>query len=390
MKLLDRYFFHQLLICLIFCLLTFVFFYVMIDLFGRLDEIIESKIPLETIANYYLSLIPLIFVRMCPLAILLATMYVLNNLSRNNEIIAAVSGGIHPNRILVPFLITGILLSAISMAVSELNVPKTAQKAYHIKQTLIKGRKEQYLWSNRIFYGCHNRRFYVKLLNSKKNTLSGIMITEYDENGFERSKFDANTARWDNGKWKFYNAALRTFDSPGREKSTILADEVRADEKGWIFLNGTLFTNRGAKTFNRMCIKLPVIEEIPEDFTKKQLRPEEMSFKELKCHIERLQKIGFNPQEEIVNLHNKMSLPLASFVVILIGIPFAIRQRRGGILVGFGNALAICLVYYLLQTTGNVLGENLIPAVLGAWFANAIFGVIGIINLARTPYLIHR
>ena len=109
MKLLDRYFFRQLLICLIFCLLTFVFFYVMIDLFGRLDEIIESKIPLETIANYYLSLIPLIFVRMCPLAILLATMYVLNNLSRNNEIIAAVSGGIHPNRILVPFLIAIIL-----------------------------------------------------------------------------------------------------------------------------------------------------------------------------------------------------------------------------------------------------------------------------------------
>jgi lipopolysaccharide export LptBFGC system permease protein LptF len=43
MKILDRYFIHQFIMCLFWCLLIFVFFYVMIDFFGRLDEIIEGK-----------------------------------------------------------------------------------------------------------------------------------------------------------------------------------------------------------------------------------------------------------------------------------------------------------------------------------------------------------
>ena len=96
MRTLDRYLLRFFLTSLLWCILVFVSFYVIIDLFGRLDEIIERKTPLEIVINYYLSLIPLVFVRMCPLAVLLSTMYTLANFSKNNELTAAVAGGIHP------------------------------------------------------------------------------------------------------------------------------------------------------------------------------------------------------------------------------------------------------------------------------------------------------
>ncbi len=387
MRTLDRYFLRSFFTSLLWCILTFVSFYVIIDLFGRLDEIIERKTPVEIVINYYLSLIPLVFVRMCPLAILLSTMYTLANFSKNNELTAAAAGGIHPHRLLVPFILSGFILSLTSMAVNERNVPDAARNAYRIKEIKIKGKKEQHLWRDRIFYGSGNRKFYVKLLDTKKNLLSNIEITEYSKNGLELSKFHANRGKWVNGEWIFYNATLREFDSNGKVELTTYADEVKVDEKGWIFLKGALSTREGKKFFERRTAELSRIEEIPEDFTKKQLRPEEMHFQELSEYIKRLQKMGFNPQAELVSLHNKISLPFANLVVILIGIPFAIRQRRGGILIGFGNALAICLIYYLLQAVGNVLGESFMPAILGAWFANAIFAAYGIINLSQVPCL---
>ncbi len=397
MRILDKYILRFFFASLLWCILAFVSFYIIIDLFGRLNIIMERKTPLEIVINYYLSLIPLVFVQMCPLAALLSTMHTLANFSKNNELTAAVAGGIHPHRILVPFILSAFILSLISMVVNEKNVPDAARNAYRIKEIRIKGIKEQYLWRDRIFYGSANRKFYVKLLDAKKNFLERIEITEYSQNGVELSKFHANTGRWirvesNTGKrvkseWLFYNATLREFDSGGRVKLTIQADEVKVDERGWVFLKGNVSTSEGKKFFQTTTHKLPKIEEIPEDFTKKQLRAQEMNFQELSGYIKRLQKMGFNPQSELVSLHNKISLPFANLVVILIGIPFAVRQRRGGILVGFGNALAICLIYYLLQSVGSVLGESFIPAILGAWFANVIFTVYGIINLRRVPYL---
>lgn len=387
MKILDKYLLRLFLISFIWCVFAFVSFYIIIDLFGRLDEIMERKTAIEIVINYYLSLIPLVFVRMCPLAVLLSTMYTLANFAKNNELTAASAGGIHPHRILLPFILSGFILSFISMAVNEKNVPEAARNAHLIKETKIKGRQQQYLWRDRIFYGSGNRRFYVKLLDTKTNFLSNIEITEYSENGLELSKFHANKGRWVNNEWIFYNATLREFGSQNIVKSTIHADEVKVNKSGWTFSRGSLSTKDEKEDFQKMSPRLPGIEEIPEDFTKKQLRPEEMNFSELREHIKRLQKMGFNPQAELVNLHNKSSLPFANLVVILIGIPFAIRQRKSGILVGFANALAICLIYYLLQAVGNVLGENLIPAILGAWFANTIFAVYGIIGLFQVPHL---
>ena len=159
MRILDKYILRSFLTSLLWCILAFVSFYIIIDLFGRLNIIIERKTPLEIVINYYLNLIPLVFVKMCPLAALLSTMYTLANFSRTNELTAAVAGGIHPHRILVPFIFSGFILSLITMVVNEKNVPDAARNAHHIKEIKIKGKREQYLWRDRIFYGSGNRKF---------------------------------------------------------------------------------------------------------------------------------------------------------------------------------------------------------------------------------------
>ncbi len=391
MKILDRYLLHQFIISFIWCSAAFVSFYIIIDFFGRLDQIIQGKVSLHTITSYYLSLTPLVFVRMSPIAALLSTMYSLSNLSRYHELTAAISGGVHPWRLLTPFLLAGLTLSLLSMTINEFQVPEAARKAYQIKQRKIRRQRDEHIWRDRIFYGSENRKFYVKLLDVRKNTVSRIEITKYAKTGMELSKFQANTGKWNGSEWLFYNATLREFGSTGRVQSILRADKVRVNENNWTFLRGNLtkYESGGEikKDFDKIIPKLSGISEIPEDFTEKQRKPEEMNFHELSEYITRLRKIGFNPQAELVALHSKISFPFANLLVMLIGIPFAMKRRSGGFLVGFGNALGICLIYYLLMSAGNVLGENFVLPVIGAWFANAVFTVTGIISLLRVPYL---
>ena len=384
MRILDRYLMRFFLVSLIWCILAFVSFYIIIDLFGRLDAIIQNKTSVEVITSYYLSLIPLVFVRMCPLAVLLSTMYTLAGFSKNNEMTAAAAGGVHPRRILLPFILSGLVLSLVSMAVNEKNVPDSARKACRIKETKIKGNKEQHVWRNRIFYGSDNRKFYVKLIDTEKDSFSRIEITGYGKDGLELWKFHASKGKWVNGEWLFHDATLREFDSRGRVQSSVYAGEVKVNKAGWTFFKRGLSADDEVEA---VVPRLAGIEETPGDFTRAQLKAEEMSSRELNRYIERLRGMGFNPKKELVSLHNKISLPFANLVVMLIGIPFAIRQRRGGVLIGFGNALAICLVYYLLQSIGSVLGESFLPPVVGAWFANGIFGVTGILGLLNVPHL---
>ena len=391
MKILDRYLLYQFIISFIWCSVAFVSFYIIIDFFGRLDEVIEGKVSLQTITSYYLNLTPLVFVRISPIATLLSIMYSLSNLSRYRELTAAISGGVHPWRLLTPFLLAGLTLSLISMTINEFQVPEAARKAYQIKQYKIRRQRDKHIWRDRIFYGSENRKFYVKLLNARKNIVSGIEITKYAKNGLELSKFQANTGKWNGSEWLFYNATLREFGPTGRVKSILRADKAKVNENNWTFWRGniTRYETGGEikRSFEKIIPQLSGVSEIPEDFTEKQRKPEEMNFHELSEYITRLRKIGFNPQAELVALHSKISFPFANLLVMLIGIPFAMKRRSGGFLVGFGNALGICLIYYLLMSVGSVLGENFVPPVIGAWLANAIFTVTGIISLLRVPYL---
>jgi lipopolysaccharide export LptBFGC system permease protein LptF len=81
-----------------------------------------------------------------------------------------------------------------------------------------------------------------------------------------------------------------------------------------------------------------------------------------------------------------LAQPFACFVFTLVAVPFGIRSVRGGgsTSIGFGLALLIIFIYYIVLTIFSYVGEALVPiAALVAWMPNIIFTAIGLRRLQK-------
>ncbi len=390
MKIIERYFAGQFTASFLWTITAFVFFYLVFDLFSRLNLIIDGTIPPGSVLDYYISMVPLIFVRICPIAVLLATMYTFSNMAKNSELIAAVGCGKHPYSIFSVFLFLGLLISLASIAVNENNVPEAARRAHSIRFSDMEEETRQ-IWKNRVIYGSANRRFFIKRLDTSENAFTNFEITKFSGSGEEILKFQAGGGKHENGAWFFENIILRRFFEDGRIDTTIHAESAAADRDGWRIRNGSLIIpDTAVRLFEDYDPEMEGIPETPEDFTVYRLRFDEMDYAELSEYVARLRQAGFDPRQEIIALHSKLSLPFASLVLMLIGISFAVKQKKGGVLIGFGAALGMSLAYYVAMSLGSLLGEFLIHPAAGAWLANVIFFIPGFYFLLKAKYISYK
>ncbi|MFW5856118.1 MAG: LptF/LptG family permease, partial [Bacillota bacterium] len=112
---------------------------------------------------------------------------------------------------------------------------------------------------------------------------------------------------------------------------------------------------------------------------------DDMSMRELREHIRILSEQGENPQEEWVEWHQRLSIPFASFIFVLLAAPLGIKPRRSsGSAVGMGLSILVIFIYYIILIIGSALGgSGTIPPWLGAWLQNIIFLILGTILLFR-------
>jgi lipopolysaccharide export system permease protein len=89
-------------------------------------------------------------------------------------------------------------------------------------------------------------------------------------------------------------------------------------------------------------------------------------------------------REFAMELHKKFAIPFSCLVFGILGLPLGIGQHRSGKSRGFTIGLVVVTIYYVLQLTGDALGENgTVPPVVGTWAPNVILGIIGIYLLIR-------
>ncbi len=86
----------------------------------------------------------------------------------------------------------------------------------------------------------------------------------------------------------------------------------------------------------------------------------------------------------LIELHKRLSYPVACLVLMLVGVPLGLSSRRGGKSTGFVITVALVFVYYFFSSIGVALAkQGKIPAGLGVWAANIVFTVVGILLLRQ-------
>src|ERR1019366_8702497 len=135
--------------------------FILIDMFGNLQDFIEKSVGLNVIAQYYISFLPSIVVQTSTMACLISVLFTYSSLNAHNEIIAIRASGMNFWQITRPALVFAIFVSALVFLVNEKFVPQSSMVNQEIRDTQIKvptylKGKGKPVINNLTFYGLKN------------------------------------------------------------------------------------------------------------------------------------------------------------------------------------------------------------------------------------------
>jgi lipopolysaccharide export system permease protein len=359
MKLLDRYIIKQVLLTALFSLVAVTVIFVVIDAMEKLDNFIDRQATTEVVARYYLYFIPEIIKLITPVAMLLASLFVTARLSTQNELTAMKSCGISLYRLMAPYIIVALVVTAGSIYFNGWVVPD----ANRAKLTI----ERHYLGTGG---GMNATSTDLYILDSPTRIIS---LGFYD---------DARTSSQRVSLQEFSDTNLTIVT--GRIDATAMVWDSTA--KGWILHSGIQRWLTGGRERMEQFTVRPAgrLHFTPDDLRKKQEKPDEMDYYTLREFIGNQQRAGQDVNRWLVDFYSKVSFPFATVIVVLFGVPFSSVRRRGGVGVQLGISLLICFIYLIFMKVSQVFGYNGdVNPLLTAWMANIMFFVAAIVVMLR-------
>ena len=357
MRIIDKYLLKEFALPLLYCFDAFVMLFIVLDLLDNLSDFLQYHAKLGQVLSYYLIILPEAFVMILPMSLLLAVLFCLSNLGKNNELIALRACGVSVVRMALPLLAAGAVASVVVFYVDEAFVPRAKEKADAFLIDL-RGRGSKYVLVNFFFVNTTDRRdWFARQFDTRAKQLETVEVHQRTADNKPQLDVFAASAVWTNGAWRFRQADVYDY-------------------------------SRGPEVVSRVAeTNFPAFTEQPKRLILEARRPSQMTTAELRRHISALQearRLG-HVADFRVEYHRRYAFPLTCFIVIWLGVPLGMRtSRRGGAMMGVATALVLVVAFYFLTTITLALGrgEHLSPAV-AAWLTNAIFATVGAVLLAR-------
>jgi lipopolysaccharide export system permease protein len=325
--------------------------YLVIDLIEKIPRFLRSGGTAGDMLLYFICKLPEMVGRTATFSTLMATLLTLGMLSRDSEIIAMRSCGISLPRIAMPMLILGLVTSMLLLANAELVLPRSYELTEQIDKRVIKKQAGRAVFKrNNIWFRSGTMILQAQLFEPVTSTLSGVVIWSLGADMSPASRIDAATARFSNGHWNLLNAVTKEFTSAGG------------------------YNSRTAATMDiDLKLKVEHLRVLDSD-------ADNMSFLTLKSYADNLKNGGYQAYRYLTLMHSKLAAPFAALIMVLLGIPFALRSSRsGGVALGIGASVAIGFAYFVVNAVLLSYGRSgVFPPLIAAWGANLLFLVGGV------------
>jgi lipopolysaccharide export system permease protein len=361
MKLIDKYLLRTVLAPLAYCFTAFTMLYVVYDLFDNLPDFIEAGTPLAAVVRFYVFLIPSVLIYIAPISVMLAVLYALSQLTRNNELTAMRASGISLLRLVVPLIALGLLLS---VGVSTVNETIGPWSAYWSRQFLRQERhkndnlnteiREDIPFNNEV----NHRLWMIGQFNTATFDMSKISVIQQRADGTDEVKIQAQRGLWLDGRWWFLDVVTQPYDERGNPRGQPRFDARR---------------------------EMAELSEAPQDILNEIKDPEYLSSFELLYFLGTHKSLSKDTVSRVrVNLHHRLAMPWTCLVVTLIGIPFGAQTGRKGAFLGTILAISLFFGFYVLVNIALALGKKgaIEPWVAG-WFPNILFFCCGAVLVWR-------
>jgi len=348
-----RNFLFYLVPTLVICMSLFYLF----TFFELMDDIVRNNVSYWTVFDYFFFLIPQILILLIPISVLIATLVTFGILDKTNQIVAFKSCGVSIYRIAVPVVLMSVFFGAGLFILEEYITPYANQKQDSLRN-VIKGRPAQtyYQLGRNWIFGENDRLYNYRHFDSGNDVFADLSVydLDLDDNRLNWHLY-AKKARWD--------PATRNW---------ILSQGWRRDFSGG--------NEPNFETFSERYFAFP---ELPSCFEQEVKESSKMTYGELKEYINSLQRAGFEVDQLKTELYKKLSFPVVSVIMTVLGIPFAFSMGRKGALYGIAAGVLIGIVYWGMFGAFDVMGANgLIAPLLAAWGPNILFSAAGLLMLS--------
>lgn len=356
----DRYIITKFLSTYIFLIAIIISIAIIFDFNEKIDKITQSHVSIQkVIFDYYLNFVPYFSNLFSPLFVFIAVIFFTSKLADNSEIIAMKSTGMSFRRLLRPYMISAGIIALTTFLLGAYVIPRGNVARVNFDNTYIKKKK------------------ITSADNIQMQVDTGVVayITHFDN--ITKSGYGFSLDKFVNKKLVSHLTA-----------QTIQYDTLSERRYSWSLLNYQIRTLKGMREKITSGEKMDtVIMMEPSDFFYTNNQQETMTLPQLDEFIDR-QKLrgaaGVSTFE--VEFHKRFAMPLAAFILTIIGVSLSCEKRKGGMGTSIGIGLTLSFSYILFQTISSTFAINAgWPPMISVWIPNLLFALIAFILFKKTP-----
>ncbi|MEE9524324.1 MAG: LptF/LptG family permease [Thermodesulfovibrionales bacterium] len=353
MKRLERYFLGQFIRYFMVFTIGLTFFFSAIDYLDHVGGLLPYDPRFFDLVIYYLLILPKYFLYLIPMSTLICSLLTFALASKRKEAIAYKASGGDVRKLLIPFLITGVIISLIDFGFNEYITPISTQKLKDLEYSLQEDKERLRLKQGNIWIRVRNGLIvHAETYIPSEKSLRKVVIFSLKKNRPEYM-ISARKAEWDGKDWTMKEA--RKYDFSDR----LVVDLSMARIGGL---------------------------SDPEVISQEISAPEEMGIVELLEYRKKLEDAGYKSIKLDVDIFSRMTYPLACLFMMLIGFSIALMSNlRSGIL-GVVIGIGISLVYSFLHSFMVSLGyAGVVMPAVAAGMAPTVFSILSVALVKRIP-----
>ena len=328
------------------------------DLTENIDEYIDRGLSMADVFTAYgFQILQFVFWSF-PMATVIAAVFTVHAMTVHREIVAAKAGGISFHRLALPALVLGVALSGVALYISDV-VPRTNRAAFDILEERDFSRD----WRiNFVYQTEEGHTLSVRRLTVLARELQDVVL--------EREAAPGDAA-------------------PGAGPALhAVADRAYFNEEsGWTFSDGylrRLLSDAREQTYRFERMKTRGFSEHPEELLERPRSGDQMTNAEIERLAGIIERSGGDASEYLVEREQRTALAMATFIMVLFGLPLGTSSQRSGAAYGIGVSIASITFYLILfRVLGAAASAGALSPVVAAWTPNAVFLAMGAVLMMR-------
>ncbi len=363
MKKLDWYIIKNFLVTFFFSIFLFVIISVVVDLSEHTDDFVQSGLSAwQIFLQYYVPFIPHIIALLFPLFVFIAVIFFTSKLAGRSEFIAILASGVTYRRLLVPYLVGGILLAALLWASNAYVIPRAEVKRLAFQINYIDSHSsysDATSTFQRNIYFRIDSFTYAGIINydtSRKH--GGPFFLHTIKNNELVYNLRAGSLQWDTAtrKWQLETVFERTIN--GLHEKT---------------------TNETKKYMN--------FNFKPFDLSRDEHAKDILTSPELTTYIGQEEQRGAEGINELkIEKYRRIATPIAVILLTLIGAMVAGRKVRGGSGVHLAFGFVTAAVFIIMDRFSTIFStKGNLPPAIAASIPNVVFVLVAFYIYRKAP-----